>query len=174
MAMPTVAYFLSTREHPMGPSHPRWSQPLPLRRWSNPDREGRAGGRTVSYADYFGAVHHFCAKDGWERLASICAATLQRPIIPTDIDGINIHLVKHGAFYHPAQLCIVLGEDRVHLVVNVALSDQGRRTLPGEVRTLRRLAEERPFGWLPMVYDHDEENLPMFLADWFDDFTNST
>ncbi len=168
--MPTITYCLSTSEHPIDDKHPLWSCPMPADRQSTAFKANAAGIESVSYSQYFSAVHRFCAVDGWARLADACSEKLQRSVTPNDISGPCIYLVKHGAFYHPSQLRLTVGDVPLSFVINVALSEQGRQALPREIRALNHLADKRPFGWYPKVYHATAENPPMFLADWFDGF----
>ena len=171
-SMPTVDYFLSTAAHPIDTSHPLWDRPLPE------TRQGQAAAArptddtsdTVSYGRYFAAVHRFCQADGWRRMVRAVSRRLARPVLASELRHMSIYLEKHGAIYHPARLQVTVQESPIQFVVNVAVSPAGRQTLPVEVRALQRLNHERPFGWLPTIYDCDAAAPPLFLADWFADF----
>ena len=143
--MPTISYYLSTSEHPIDDEHPLWSYPIPVDRQPTALKSDATGIESVTYGQYFSAIHHFCAADGWARLADACSEKLQRTVTPDDISGPCLYLVKHGAFYHPSQLRLTVADVPLSFAINVALSEQGRQTLPREIRSLNHLADARPF-----------------------------
>jgi hypothetical protein len=174
--MPTVSYFLSTTADPIDGHHPLWYCPLPDKRSSATEKPGVGSPGSISYSQYFSVVSRFCETDGWAVILKASSRKLQCPIIEADIIRLSIFLVKHGAFYHPARLVVDVADQRLSFVINVAVSDEGRRTLPREIKTLEQLNDRRPFGWLPDVYGSACLELPtgqtlqMFLGDWFDGF----
>jgi hypothetical protein len=168
--MPTARYYLSSQADPIDSRHSLWHRPLPDRRAkASSIPEAPAAPRTT-YGDYFLAVARFCASDGWALVRQAAAYKTARPIEEAELQDIMIFLEKHGAFYHPARLQIKIADQLISLAVNVAVSSDGRRTLPYEVKALHRLSEQRPFGWLPRVYGSQTAEIPMFLGDWFDGF----
>jgi hypothetical protein len=168
--MPTLRFYLSTIADPIDSGHALWRQPLPDRRMPASLRPAPPRASRATYGDYFSAVVRFCASDGWALIRQAAARQTARRIELAELGDIAVFLEKHGAFYHPARLRVKIGDQMLSLVVNVAVSADGRRTLPGEVKTLERLGEQRPFGWLPRVYGYQTAEIPMFLGDWFDDF----
>ena len=58
---------------------------------------------------------------------------------PDEIDSIAVTLEKHGAFYHPASVKVTTPYCRHPFVVNVAVSDEGRRIIDREFQLLDRL-----------------------------------
>jgi hypothetical protein len=95
---------------------------------------------------------------------------LEQPVVEQDLDHMAIFLEKHGAFYHPARLQVAVKDQMLSFVINLAASNHGRTALAREVKALEHLNAQRPFGWFPQVYSFVSDRLPMFLADWFDDF----
>ena len=168
--MPTIRFYLSTIADPVNSRHTLWRQPLPDRRTAaSLPAEAPASQRTT-YGDYFSAVARFCASDGWASILQAIAHKTARRIDEGELQDVAVFLEKHGALYHPARLQIKIAGELFSFVVNVAVSADGRRTLPGEVKALERLSEQRPFGWLPQVYGYQTSEIPMFLGDWFDGF----
>jgi hypothetical protein len=167
--MPPIRFYLSTAADPVDRNHPLWDQPLPDRRAAPAGHPDTAAGR-ITYGDYYSAVARFCAANDWALILRAAAHQLARPVAATALRGISIFLEKHGAFYHPARLVVETGTHTFSLVVNVAVSADGRRTLPREVHALERLNDRRPFGWLPQIYGCETTGIPMFLGDWFDGF----
>lgn len=170
--MPTVDYFLSTTADPIDASHPLWRRPLPENRQGQTAavRSTDETADTVSYGGYFAAVQRFCQADGWLRVVRAVSRRLARPILANDLQHVAIYLEKHGALYHPARLQVTVNGSRLLFVVNVAVSDAGRQILPIEVEALERLNDQRPFGWLPKVYDWDATDPHLFLGEWFEGF----
>ena len=170
--MPTVDYFLCTSAQPVDASQPLWHRHLPQSRQgrANAVRSGPGTADAITYGRYFTAIHRFCAADGWIRMVRAVSRRLGQPIGANDLQRVSIYLEKHGALYHPARLQVMAGGHPLSFVVNVAASDAGRQPLPIEVRALERLNDQRPFGWLPAVYDWDATDLPLFLGEWFEGF----
>jgi hypothetical protein len=154
----------------MDEHHPSWDHPLPVSRQAGAIPPGSPDAERVTYGSYFSSIARFCTAGGWHRLIAAAAAVLERPVRASDIEEISIFLVKHGAFYHPARLRVTVNGQAFSLVVNVALSNHGRRALFNEQRALAHLGQERPFGWFPRLYAAVAEEPPMFLGDWFDGF----
>jgi hypothetical protein len=167
--MPTTAFFLATPDDPISRGHALWNDPLPARP-AGPSRQSGEDVGAITYGDYFTAVSDFCAANGWHAILSAASVKLERPFSEAELTHLSIFLEKHGAYYHPARLRVNIADQTLAFVVNVAVSDAGRQTLPDEVRALKRLNAQRPFGWLPTVYDTVSEPVPMFLGDWFDGF----
>ena len=168
--LPTIACFLADTDHPVLPESPLWRQPLPM------DRHGAPRGG-FQYGDYFGAVSSFLRQDGCRSLARAAAEALQRPVGPQTIDHLDIFLEKHGACYHPSRVRVDCSGTPLSLVVNAAVSGQGRAIIEREYRCLRRLGAAAGGGFTPRVYDMDRldmgggRDLPLFLGQWFDGFS---
>lgn len=174
--MPTLAYYLATIADPMDSHHPLWRQPLPDNRVRGSSRPASAGPGIVTYGDYFYAVAYFCASNQWERPLNAASHLVGRRLDLTDLQHLAVFLEKHGAFYHPARLRITVADQTLSLLVNVAVSANGRQTLPREVAALAALNDRRPFGWLTEVYGSASvklpggDELPMFMGNWFEGF----
>jgi hypothetical protein len=163
--MTSPAFFLATSDHPIDAGHAMWQRPLPGNRSGKPDPAG-----SVSYGQYFESVARFCNGVGKQGILAAASAKLARRLDAAELGSVSIFLEKHGACYHPARLQVAVGAQLVSLVVNVAVSGHGRHIMPDELRTLTQLNETRPFGWLPRIYAAADDDLPMFMGDWFADF----
>ena len=165
-------FFLDHTESPVNKGGSLWNKPLPMdRRGSQP-----ASVRPVTYGDYFCAVRTFLAR---KRFASIIAAVserLKRDVGAADIEKIQILLMKHGEFYHPARVEAHVGGGSVPFVLNVAVSEAGRRTIKGEYQILKCLRSEISEAFLPAVYTQGDIRIPdsfefsMFLGEWLRGF----
>jgi hypothetical protein len=168
--MPTIAYYLSTTDHPVDENHSLWHRPLPDNRLDRPSSTKKVGTDVITYGRYFSAVRQFCAESGWDRLVRAAACKLAQPVVKRDLAHLSVFLEKHGAFYHPARLHVLVNGQVLSFVVNVAASTGGRQVLSREVKALKWLNAQRPFGWFPQVYDYATDGLPMFMGDWFEGF----
>lgn len=151
---------------------PQWALPLPT------DRHMPAfdSPSDITYGDYFTAVCDYLSPQRVHHLLGAVARVLERRLASERLAGIRIHLIKHGAFYHPALLTFDVGGDLVSLVVNVAVSNTGRCRLPSETACLQALERDFAEDWIPRVFDSGigcvpgQPPLPMFAAEWFADF----
>jgi hypothetical protein len=168
--MPAILFFLANTDHPIDSNHPLWHHPLPDRKAVVSPGSADQGTATVTYGDYFKAVADFCTSNAWEPILRATGQKRRRRVAEKEISRLSIFLEKHGALYHPARLLVTTPDQALAFVVNVAVSAEGRRTLPVEMRALERLGDQRPFGWLPAVYGSAVQPIPMFLGDWFDGY----
>jgi hypothetical protein len=168
--MPEIAYFLATTDHPISQTHPWWNRPLPTSRLGQTEPSQPLDTTAVTYGGYFSAVSRFCAASRWQRVLQAASHKMGHPLSENDLERVAIFLEKHGSFYHPARIVVTAGKKHISLVVNVAATAAGRKTVQRETRALQQLNEQRPFGWLPTVYAIKDDAPPMFLGDWFDGF----
>ena len=119
--------------------------------------------------------HFFRA--GWR--SNACrglAQHLQQAVLTEDIGQIQIHLEKHGEFYHPARIVAEVSDHQACLVLNVAVSDTGKKHVEAEFQNLKRLNAEFGHSFLPREYflgkgvGDDGPEFKMFLAQWFEDY----
>lgn len=167
-ATPRFSYYVSPSALSALGGRGDWQVPLPLNRFG-------ASGTPVRRIDYFAAVRHFLRQNEYARLLGALSRRARREVRPEDLREIQIHLAKHGEFYHPARVVVQLPGQSVSLVLNVAVSAAGRSILHGEYALLKRLGDDRRF--LPQVYAAGEAPLPngagvldMFLGEWFEGF----
>jgi len=166
---PRFSYYLYNAATPVSDDDTVWQQPLPLSRHLS----GKKDESSISYADYFGAVRTFFENRGLEIISRAATQTLQQTVTPEDIHEIRIRLEKHGEFYHPARVEVPVGQQSIFLVLNVAVSATGLRTINEEYRSLNRLNDGFPLSFLPQVYGFGEvvtagnRKLSMFLGQWF-------
>jgi len=168
--MPEIAYFLATVDHPISRTHPWWDRPLPTSRLGQIEPTGPPDTAAITYGGYFSAVSRFCTASRWQRILRAASHKMEQPLSEDDLERVAIFLEKHGSFYHPARVEVTARKKRISLVVNVATTATGRKAVQRETLALQQLTEQRPFGWLPTVYATQDDELPMFLADWFDGF----
>ncbi|NNL78832.1 MAG: hypothetical protein HKO68_21080, partial [Desulfobacterales bacterium] len=170
--MPKFTYYISPLETPLSPASTVWAEPLSLAR---PTSEKFAE-IAVSHGQYFDTVRTFIEQDGGGMFCGVLAQDLQQTVLPGDIRNIQIHLEKHGEFYHPARVLADLLGHKVSLVLNVAISDTGKKHIDGEFQNLKRLNTEFGESFLPRVYSLGKAatssglEFYMFLGEWFPDY----
>lgn len=158
-----VRYFISDDPRPVLAGGRRWHLPLPM------DRHGSGGQEVVCCGDYFDAVALFLTGDACSRLRAA------DDFDPGELLGIDIHMEKHGAFYHPARVVAETRAGRRLFVVNVALSAAGRESIQREYQCLEKLRAVLQAAFVPRVYalgDMSLNNRParMMLGEWFDGY----
>ncbi len=175
-------YFLSDKKNPVQKNSKLWTTPLPMNR----KQPLKASGISVSYGDYFAAVHSFLKKDGIETIVLAASQCLNshtkseikpEEIEPDKIEEICIYLEKHGEFYHPARIEIIAHELKFNCVLNVAISNAGKGCIEREYSCLKKLNTDFPFLFIPKVYGCGEVRIKesglkisMFLGEWFEGF----
>jgi hypothetical protein len=165
-------YFLAHPETVVSPTSATWTEPLPL------SRQGvaRSNLPIVSYGEYFRAIRTFFEKDEYGGIIALLRQHLGKPVDPGGIRQIRIYHEKHGEFYHPARIEIPLNRETVTFVLNVALSDTGKRCMAREVADLQKLRREfsRPFvprvDLFGSVLSGNGLNIDMFLGEWFEKY----
>ena len=168
--MPRFTYFTSHSREPVTEASLIWQEPIPLRL----DALLKNDGESVSQADYFQAAQSFLENNSYEVIVRAVSQQLGRDVKAPDIEEIRICLQKHGEFYHPARIEIVVFQKPLFLVLNVAISETGRRFIEKEYHHLKRLNTELRFHYLPQVYGFGRSpgsnglNFAMFLGQWFD------
>ena len=170
--MPYFSFFTSHSQQPVLPDSPIWQQPIPLRL----DTLRKADDTSVRHADYFAATQAFVEACHYDVIRRAASQRLGYAIKAQDLAEIRIRLEKHGAFYHPARVEIIVDQKQLSFVLNVAISDSGRRFLEQDYHHLKRLNAETPFDYLPQVYGREQVtgsvglDFDMVLGEWFDGY----
>jgi hypothetical protein len=167
-----MRYFLADGNSPVEADDPLWERPLPTGRRASP----AADADSIGYGDYFCAVEDYLGADGGLALSGGLQGCGQPSLALDDIGAIDVYLVKHGQLYHPARITLTTPAGPLELVLNVAVSADGQKTLPIEFEALHHLNATYPFSFVPQVYHHGHghtpagRRLPMFLGQWFDGY----
>jgi hypothetical protein len=165
---PQLKYFLSHKKNPVQKNSQIWTDLLPMSRKQRPNDAGIC----VSHGDYFTAVRNFLEQGKSEIITRAVSQYMHREITSQEIKEINIFLEKHGEFYHPARIETLLRGTAIAFVLNVAISDSGKRCIQKEYGLLKQLNEDFPFSFLPKVYGRGRvsiagDEIAMFLGEWF-------
>ena len=96
----------------------------------------------INHGDYFLAARDFLEKERYAIITQSVSQYLHRNISSQEIVEIRIFLDKHGEFYHPAKVEAVLKAFKIPFVLNVAVTDIGKRCAQREYRLLKMLNTE--------------------------------
>ncbi len=170
---PHFRYFLSNAPNSVQKESEIWSAPLPTTR----KQPQKVTGISITYGDYFSAVHSFLEKNKFKILISAFSKSMNRQIIPEEIEEIRVCLIKHGEFYHPSLIEAILDKHSYKFVVNVAISAAGRDCIEREYNCFKRLGNDFSFSSIPEAYGYREtrvkesgHTISMFLGEWFEGF----
>lgn len=148
--------------------------PLPDSRQGQPSGDNAV---VVTYGDYFTAVHDYLTQDNMAQPVQVARLVTGRSISISDIDHLDAHLIKHGAFYHPAKVDLALSDGtRPSFLLNVAASPAGRARLDAEAFYLDQLYRDYPRHFTPQIYHSGAgqcqagDRLPIFAAQWLAGF----
>ena len=170
--MPRFSYFISHFKEAVTKDSPMWQALVPLRR----DAASSKDEVSVSHGDYFRAARSFLETNSYKAITRAVSRQLGRDVKPQDIAEICICLQKHGEFYHPSRIEAVVDQTHLFFVLNVAISESGRRIIETETHHLNRLNADLSFRYLPQVYESGrvfaEEGLSfgMLLGEWFNGY----
>lgn len=149
--MPNFRYFLYQSETPLDEKSSDWDAFLPTDRNASCDN-------SVSYGQYFLAVRAFLEQQ-----------------FPNAQDSC-IRIMKHGEFYHPAKINVLIDGKNSCFAANVAVSEIGQYCIQREFDLLKQLYPMTLPPSIPRVFAigtgiiRDNLEIPMFLAEWFEDY----
>ncbi len=171
-------YCLAGRADAVRPGDRLWNMQLSGKTDACPEK-------TISYTigDYFLAAHKFLKNNNYKVLEKGLNHTLSYKVSAEEIVSIKICLEKHGPFYHPVKVSVVLkNKETVLFVLNGAVSDAGLATIENEYRYLKELSGDKCNkdksvlkDFIPLVFAMDfiqsgSRKTGFFLAQWFDGF----
>jgi len=175
--MPKFKFFLSSRNNPVREGDVIWWTPIPLSRHQSAITFKSDRDIFINHGDYFTAARDFLERERCKSITHSVSQYLHRNISSQEIEEIRIFLEKHGEFYHPAKVEAVLQDVKIPFVLNVAVSDNGKRYAQREYRLLKMLDTEYPDSFIPKVYalgtvftKMDQVEIRMFLGEWFEEF----
>lgn len=160
------------------PGHPLWQKPLPSMNRAarfSASTDGAAS-KAITHADYFEVVRSYLTDAGRTHIQKALATHFPQHETVFKPARMDVVLEKHGEFYHPARIDILIYERSISLALNVAVTPAGRDCMTSEVAALGRVAQRLPPGNVPTVYGHAEVpgpnnlTMPVFLADWCNGF----
>ena len=173
---PQFSYFLADSKNPVSQNSPICQKPLPLTRKNFEDPFNKCDAISITHGDYYWAAHSFLERNDFEIITRALRQRLQKDIKRQDLKEIRIFLEKHGEFYHPSRIEAVIYGQIISFVLNVAISQAGKRHIMEEYEFLEKLNEKHAASYLPQVYGwgevyiKDASKVRMFLGEWFDEY----
>lgn len=171
MSLPCrFTYSVSDTSHVVDQTSDIWSSHLPASR--NPHDSNRS---PATVGHYFNAATQFLSENDCDVIKKGARLLCGRTLATHDIDLINICLVKHGTFYHPARVTVTAKDGFVfHLALNLAVSPEGMQCIDRECAALEALMHRT--NAVPALIGKGTAapgggiTCAMFVARWFDDF----
>jgi hypothetical protein len=149
--------------------------PLPMNRQASVPFANRSASE-ITYGDYFQSAGDFLSRHLPALIRSL-GGTVEAEAAPAALKDVDIHLVKHGAFYHPAKVTVYTDQGKFLIALNVAVGREGRTLLAVETANLKQLHHNTTGREaIPRVLGQGEGGIPgkkpvpMFAAEWFDGF----
>jgi hypothetical protein len=175
--MPRFKFFLSSINDPVQEGDSIWSTSIPLSRHQSAGTFKPDNDILINHGDYFTAVQDFLQRNRCEIITQSVSHHLHRNITPNEIEEIRIFLDKHGEFYHPSKVEIVLRAVIIPFVLNVAVTEAGKQCAQREYLLLKKLNMDYPDSFIPRVYTEgnvftkmNQIETRMFLGEWFEGF----
>jgi len=172
-------FFISGEDSQIFPDHHLWGYPLSGKKVEIPRDipSGEPGeGSIVTIGDYFSAACQFLSENDFSCLRTGLDTILSRPVPMDQIEKIIINLVKHGAFYHPLKIHVILkNRQSCFFVLNGAVSKAGLSLVKTEYQLIKNISETRSKNYLPRVFGRDliqtdKGKIGFFLGEWFKDY----
>ncbi len=165
-----INFYVSDVDTPVTTNSELWSVPLPSDRKNSEIVEDSA----ITIGDYFTAAESFLSRDDFFVVKSALQKSEKIELQTSDLEKIEVFLVKHGQFYHPAKIAVGVLSKTVSFVLNLATSEEGLSCIEREYPVLKKLSGEN--SNIPAVYEKGDVEvkgkavLSMFLAKWFDGY----
>lgn len=175
--MPRFKFFLSSIKNPVQEGDFIWSTSIPLSRHPSTGTFKSDNDIYINHGDYFKAVRDFLKRDRCAIIVKSVSQHLHRNITHDEIKEVRTFLDKHGEFYHPAKVEIVLQAVKIPFVLNVAVTEVGKQCAQREYQLLKKLNVDYPVSFIPNVYAEgtvfakmNQIETRMFLGEWFEGF----
>lgn len=173
---PVWKYYLYQPWCPVLEGDENWRKVLPVSRHTGLIQRTACANRSIG--EYFSAVRSFLGKNNCDQLKNALILQSGKDLSFTSPLRIHVCIVKHGEFYHPSKIDVIVNGYQESFVLNAALSDVGRKWIYREFRLLDRLNRLFSFGDIPKVYCQsatdddvsDPLSIPMFLGEWFSSY----
>ncbi len=126
--------------------------------------------------DYYLTACKFLSKDHFSILQTGLNSFFNRPVQINQISSVKVFLEKHGAFYHPLKILVILNNSETcSFVMNGAVSSRGLLLMKNEYNLLFKINQMYSQCYLPQVYgfdfiNRDKGRVGFFLGQWFEDY----
>jgi len=163
-------FFISGAKKEVLPGSDLWKLPL-----SGKDTR-HSFDSAFTTGDYYLTACKFLSKDHFFILQKGLNSFFNRPVQMDQITSINVFLEKHGAFYHPLKIQVVLNNNETcSFVMNGAVSSRGLLLIKNEYDLLFKINQMYSQCYLPQIYgfdfvEIDKGRVGFFLGQWFEDY----
>ncbi len=175
------SFFISGVKKEVLPDSDLWQLPL------SGKNIGKSGDSDFTTGHYYLAACRFLSKDNFSVLqTALKSFSSLKPcsgksghdtsVMADQIVRIEVYLEKHGAFYHPLKIQVILHSNQTCLfVLNGAVSKQGISFIRNEYELLLKLNKNQLRSYLPQIYGFDFISMDgvrvgFFLGQWFDNY----
>ena len=169
MELNLFSFFISGAKKEVFPGSDLWKLPLSGKDTRHPSD------LVFTTGDYYLTACKFLSKDHFSILQKGLGSFFNRPVQMDQITSINFFLEKHGAFYHPLKIQVVLNNNETcSFVMNGAVSSRGLLLIKNEYDLLFKINQMYSQCYLPQIYgfdfvEIDKGRVGFFLGQWFDD-----
>ena len=172
-------FFVSGEENQVFPGSHLWDIPLcgekPIKYGDN-SSINITHSQVVTIGDYCCAARQFLTQNNFQKIRTGLEIFFSRPVLTHQIERIVVSLEKHGAFYHPLKIQVLLKDRRsCSFVLNGAVSKPGLALIENEFQLISYLNKTSPRHYLPKVVGvgvikTDKGRIGFFLGEWFEDY----
>jgi len=173
------AFFVSGEENQVFPGSNLWEVPLSGKNtgnFCNISSKNISKSQIITIGDYFLAARQFLSENDSLKLRTGLEIFFKRPVPTNQVERINVFLEKHGAFYHPLKIQVMLKENKsCSFVLNGAVSRSGLALIENEFQLISGLNKTCPKHYLPNVFGvdvigMDKGRIGFFLGEWFENY----
>jgi len=172
-------FFVSGEEGQVLPGSRLWDFPLSgekIRKFCGGSSKNGTQKPPFTIGDYFSAAHLFLSENDFLRLKTGLECFFKQPVFNHEIERIRIFLEKHGAFYQPLKIQVLLsGHRNCSFVLNGAVSRSGLALIEDEHQLISGLNKTGSKQYLPEVFGvdilkTDKGRVGFFLGEWFEGY----
>ncbi len=170
-----INFYISDIKKPVTQKSNIWEKKFPLELLNF--KEKKVDKSYLTYGDYFGLIDKFLKYDKFNYILKAVYKITNKKINNKDIEYINIYLKKHGQFYHPSKIDVIIKKTfKISLVLNIALNKEGKSVINREYNILTEIKKKYKNTYLPEVFNlceikvNDNLKAILFLGQWFENF----
>jgi hypothetical protein len=169
MGFNRFSFFISGAKKEVLPGSDLWKLPLLGKDTRHPSD------LVFTTGDYYLTACKFLSRDHFSILQTGLSSFFNRPVQINQISRVKVFLEKHGAFYHPLKILVILNNSETcSFVMNGAVSNRGLLLIKNEYDLLLKINQMYSQCYLPQIYgfdfvEIDKGRVGFFLGQWFDD-----
>jgi len=170
MGFNLFSFFISGAKKEVLPGSDLWKLPLSGKDTRHPSD------LVFTTGDYYLTACKFLSRDHFSILERALSSFFNRPVQINQISSVKVFLEKHGAFYHPLKIKVVLNNSETcSFVMNGAVSSRGLLLIKNEYDLLLKINQMYSQCYLPQIYGLDfvaidKGRVGFFLGQWFEGY----